>query len=104
AAEQVRETANQLLEAQLAAEQAGNQLQALTDIGRGLTQTADEIAAEQERQAKAFENAANQAQKLTGAQRRLAEAGRILRETSAQEERFAREQEALERLQKQQEE
>src|SRR5690606_34498937 len=69
-ADRARELANELLGAELGAQRAQNELEALRQIAAG----------------------------LTGAQRRLAGAGRILLRTSAQEERFDAEAERLDRL------
>ena len=64
----------------------------LVDVTRGTARSTAEIS----KQAREFEAAAAGAAKLTAQQQRLAEAGRFLLQTSAQEERFAANADAIE--------
>ena len=72
-----RETANNLLKAELSAEQTRNRMKALNEIAKGNTKTHEEVAKAADDQAKAHDRAAKAAGKLAGEQQKLTETVRF---------------------------
>jgi hypothetical protein len=75
-------------------------LQATERATKSLHETVEPLYVDIHKQAEATDRAAASADKLTGSQKRLAEAGKVLLTTSAQEERFDHQAEAAERAAK----